>query len=153
MNQDTIAIETKIIAPVEQVWKAWTDPSLVLRWFGSDPDGLGVKAQMDVRSGGKFEVTFANSDGAQHTCYGVYAEVEESGRLTFSWTWKSEPGVESFVTVLLAADGAFTRTQFRHAGVGTKSAHNYLFGWQSSFEKLEKVLTSATDHQSGGGQQ
>ena len=43
---DTINIETLIKASVEEVWKAWTDPALILNWFGSDPDGKGLKARL-----------------------------------------------------------------------------------------------------------
>jgi uncharacterized protein YndB with AHSA1/START domain len=140
MEQDTITIETIIHAPVEQVWKAWTEPAFVLNFFGSDLDGWGVKAELDVRPGGKYQVTFANSDGAEHTGNGVYTEVKAFNCLTFTWTWKSEPGVESFVTVVLIPEGDFTRLQFQHANVGTASAHNYLYGWQQSFLKLERML-------------
>jgi uncharacterized protein YndB with AHSA1/START domain len=39
-------------APVEQVWKAWTDPELVKRWWGPNHFTCPL-AQMDVREGGK----------------------------------------------------------------------------------------------------
>lgn len=39
-------------APVEQVWKAWTQPELVQRWWG--PTGFTAPvARMDVREGGR----------------------------------------------------------------------------------------------------
>ncbi len=38
-------------APVEQVWKVWVDPNMVMRWWG--PDGfMSPSAKMDVREGG-----------------------------------------------------------------------------------------------------
>ena len=114
---------------------------MILQWFGSDPDGRGVKATLDVRPGGHFEVTFQNSDGAEYNCFGVYREVQAPKLLTFTWEWKSEPGVESFVTVLLTSEGNFTRMHFEHANLGTASVHDYLPGWRSTFEKLERLLT------------
>ena len=39
-------------APVEQVWKVWVEPKMVMRWWG--PDGFtSPSAKMDVREGGK----------------------------------------------------------------------------------------------------
>jgi len=137
---DTINIAYHINATIAGVWKAWTDSSLILKWFGSDPQGTGIKARLNVQPGGTFEVTFKNGDGTVHTCYGVYAEVDEPNKLTFTWSWKSEPGVKSFVTVLLEPDGESTQMKFQHAHVGHESAHDYEFGWKSTFQKLDKVL-------------
>ncbi len=55
---DKITIETTIHASIEKVWKAWTDPALIMNWFGSDPGGKVLEARLDVRPGGRFEITF-----------------------------------------------------------------------------------------------
>jgi len=139
--EDTIFIEILLNAPIEEVWKAWTEPSIILKWFGSDQKGKGIKAEIDARPGGRFEITFANADGDKHTCFGIYHEVKNYSKLSFTWEWKNEPGVESFVTVKLTPVEHSTRMQFEHARVGTSSSHSYLAGWQSTFKKLEKVLS------------
>jgi len=137
---DTIKIETIIHAPVKKVWQAWTDADLILNWFGSDPNGNGLKAVLDPQPGGYFEITFSNADGTEHTCHGVYRAVERLSKLSFSWAWKNEPGVESVVTILLTSENDFTRMQFEHAHVGIASKHSYLDGWTRTFEKLDRVL-------------
>ncbi len=142
ISNDSIHIEKKINAPVKDIWRAWTDPATILKWFGSDPNGWGLKAELDVQPGGHFEITFCNGDGAEHTCSGEYKDVQEFSRLSFSWMWKSEPGVTSFVTVALPPEGNITQMQFTHANVGTASAHNYVKGWESAFLKLEKALAA-----------
>ena len=139
-TDDSIGLEINIYAPIQEVWKAWTDPALMLKWIGSDPRGKGLKAQMDVRPGGEFEITFSGSDLVEHTCFGIYTEVKEIRKLIFSWEWKSEPGVESLVIVELIPDGNFTNMQFEHTGVGNRSMHNYLEGWAMTFEKLKQLL-------------
>ena len=142
MNDEKVTIEIPISAPIEKLWKAWTDPALISRWFGSDPDGTVMNAELDVRAGGTFEVTFKDSDQTEHTCSGVYKDVQEFRKLVFTWTWKSEPCVESFVTVQLTPDIDFTRMLFEHAHLGTASSHNYLSGWKSTFAKLERLVRS-----------
>ena len=121
-------------------WQAWTEPAWVRRWFGSDPAGVVLSAELDVRPGGGFAVGFRDSDGTVHTCSGVYAEVRPRERLAFSRRWQSEPGVESFVSVSLAPQDGGTELRFEHARLGGASLHDYEQGWARTFAKLERAL-------------
>jgi uncharacterized protein YndB with AHSA1/START domain len=140
MDENKVRIETLLHAPVGEVWKAWTDRDTVLKWFGSDPEGSGLKARIDLRVGGQYEISFQNADQTQFTCLGEYSEVEEFHKLAFNWMWENEPGVISQVTVLLTPDGKATRMHFEHRDLGTASAHDYAPGWQRTFEKLRRML-------------
>lgn len=139
-GNDTIFIEHKFNAGADRIWKAWTEPLLIRQWFGSNPDGKVLDAEMDVRPGGRFEITFKDSDGTVHNCSGIYKDVQPNSRLTFTWMWKSEPGVQSFVTILLLPNDSNTMMQFEHTNVGYNSAHNYAKGWKDTFQKLEERL-------------
>ena len=138
--KDSVCIETILHASVEKVWEAWTEPSVIMKWFGSDPNGEVLRAKLEVRPGGSFEVTFRDSDQTEHTCSGIYSEVKKLSKLAFSWHWKSEPGVESFIVLLLTEEGQTTKMQFEHMNLGSGSKHNYVKGWQSTFLKLEQLL-------------
>ena len=140
MSTDHITINRLINAPIARVWIAWTDPNYALQWFGSDPNGKGIQASMNPQPGGSFEITFQDANGTQHTAFGQYTLVEPPTRLAFTWSWKNEPGVESMVTVILFDEDEITRLQFRHEGFGDASAHQYLAGWQSTFDKLDRCL-------------
>lgn len=141
MTKTDIHIETIFHAAIDKVWEAWTDAN-AMTWFGSDADGQVLKARIDARPGGSFEITFQNSDKTEHTCYGVYEDVRQPNKLSFSWKWKSEPGVRSFVTVLLSSAGKdTTKMNFSHVDVGNASAHDYKKGWQSTFLKLNRILS------------
>jgi uncharacterized protein YndB with AHSA1/START domain len=139
---ETISIEKVFPASLHAVWNSWTDPECIMQWFGSDPNGKVLKASLDVRPGGHFEITFQDGDMTKHTCTGKYTEVLEFSKLSFTWMWKSEPGVESLVTVLLTAKGNITKMQFEHANTGNESKHAYYKGWQDTFSKLERILSS-----------
>lgn len=141
-NADTITIEKIMNAPVEKVWAAWATPGMVSKWFGSNPNGTVQYAQLDVRVGGSFKVSFSNADGSPHTCFGVYTVVKPYSMLGFTWAWIAEPGVESLVTVKLTPQGNKTLMLFTHANVGYASAHNYLKGWGDTFLKLERALAT-----------
>lgn len=138
-----VRIEWRFDAPPEKIWAAWTDASMVRRWFGSDPNGEVLATYLDVRPGGRFEVTFANADGTQYTALGVYRRVEPFRLLQFSWQWKNEPDVETSIRVALSAEGTGTRMEFEHAGLIHLSTHDYASGWRSTFEKMEKAVSSS----------
>ena len=139
-GHDSIQIETVFNASPEKVWQAWTDPAVILSWFGSDPHGRGISAEIDNRPGGSFQITFVDSDQTEHTCSGIYKNVTELQKLEFTWNWRSEPGVESYVTVILNPDGQKTKMIFIHSKLGTNSRHNYLDGWHTTFLKLKQHI-------------
>jgi uncharacterized protein YndB with AHSA1/START domain len=144
MSDDGIRIEKSFNATVEKVWAAWTEPQLLLKWFGSDPDGKGIKATMNVQAGGSYKITFQDSNGTQHTCLGKYLIVEKFKQLSFTWEWKNEPGVESLVIMTLIPENSNALMTFEHRNVGTASAHNYLTGWKATFLKLERIVGEMT---------
>lgn len=141
IDTDKVQLEILLTATVEKVWRAWTEPDQIAKWFGSDPNGKVLKAILHVYSGGSFEVTFKDNDQTEHTSFGTYSVVREFSNLEFSWNWKSEPGVESFVTVELKGENNFTRMLFKHERLGKGSQHNYEEGWKSTFLKLEHSLS------------
>jgi uncharacterized protein YndB with AHSA1/START domain len=142
-DQTSVQIARRFAAPRALVWQSWTDPAMVSRWFGSDPAGQVLSAQLDVRPGGSFAVAFVDSDQTMHTCRGLYQEVQADNKLTFSWCWESEPGRESIVTVLLKSKGKGTEMAFAHARLSRDSSHDYKRGWQRTFDKLARVLALA----------
>jgi uncharacterized protein YndB with AHSA1/START domain len=148
---DHLIMEIIIDAPLKKVWNAWTDPDLILQWIGSDPDGKGLDAVMNVHPGGSYEIHFMNSDHTEHTCYGNYREVVEFSKLSFSWRWKSEPDVDSLVSILLIQTGRQTRMQFEHQGFGYQSAHSYAEGWKGAFFKLNRALNKPDNEMQTAG--
>jgi len=135
-----VNIEWLFNTSIEKVWQAWTDPSIVNKWFGSDPGGTVIGASMDVIPGGHFEIAFKDSDETLHTCFGLYTEVDLNFKLNFTWSWKSEPGHISFVKIGFEKMTKGTSMQFEHAWLNPGSAHNYKAGWNNTFLKLDNYL-------------
>ena len=72
-------------APREAVWRAWTEPAEIERWWGrrgwSTPPG---SATLDVRPGGEFRIPSVRDDGgAEMVTTGVYREVVAPELLTW----------------------------------------------------------------------
>jgi uncharacterized protein YndB with AHSA1/START domain len=100
-----------------------------------------VRAELDVRPGGRFRVSFRTGDGERHEVGGVYREVVPGSRLVFSWVWHSTPERESLVTVTMAKDGDGTLLTLHHEQFFDEKARDgHSRGWTCTLEKLERFL-------------
>jgi uncharacterized protein YndB with AHSA1/START domain len=138
-----ITITRVFDAPRELVWKAWTDPDQVARWWG--PPGVTTeKVTMDVRPGGMLRVTSVSADGSEMTVTGVYREIVEPERLVFE-----EPPEESWhegaVSVLTLTDLGDGRTEMAvTTTIHTTEDMRRLAegGMKGSFDRLAELLES-----------
>jgi len=129
------------VAP-EKVWRAWTDPEAVKRWWGPGPGEPVSLAELDVRVGGRFRIVFGGPDGKAHECAGVYREVMPNRKLVFTWTWpNSTPERESLVTITFRPAGKGTELVFLHEQLfDEKVRDDHKRGWSGSLDKLERYL-------------
>jgi uncharacterized protein YndB with AHSA1/START domain len=75
-----LTITRTFAAPIEVVWRAWTDAELLMRWFC--PKGFTVlNTEMDARVGGKWSSTMRSADGETFHHSGEILEVEPLCRL------------------------------------------------------------------------
>ena len=129
------------VAP-EKVWRAWTDPEAVKRWWGPTPGEPVSAAELDVRAGGRFRIVFGGPQGTDHECAGVYQEVVPNRKLVFSWHWpRTTPERVSRVTITFNAVDAGTRLVFRHDQLFDEAARDgHKRGWTGSLDKLAAYL-------------
>jgi len=129
------------VAP-EKVWRAWTDPQAVRKWWGPGPGEPVSAAELDVRAGGRFRIVFGGPDGKAHECAGVYKTVEPSRRLVFTWCWpNTTPDRISVVSIEFRAAGKGTDLTFRHEQLfDEKVRDDHQRGWSGSLDKLERFL-------------
>ena len=96
---------------------------------------------MDVRVGGTYHIAFSTTDGELHAVSGVYQEVEENRRLSFTWAWQSTPERVSLVTIELEPAGGGCDLRFRHDRFFDQQARdNHNRGWTGSFAKLDQFI-------------
>jgi uncharacterized protein YndB with AHSA1/START domain len=132
------------VAP-EKVWRAWTDPQALSRWFGPGGPQPAALAELDVRVGGRFRVLFGGAEGTEHEVRGVYREVVPNRRLVFTWSWpRTTPERESLVTVEFRKAGRGTEMVFKHAQHFDETVRDgHRQGWSEAFAKLEQYLKTA----------
>ena len=129
-------------APRERVFRAWTEPEQLVKWWG--PKGCTVpEHSIDVRVGGAWRTTMRSSEGNEHVVAGVYREITPPERLVFTWAWETEGprGHETVVTIELRERDGGTELQLTQELFETETSrdmHNQ--GWSSCMECLDETL-------------
>ncbi len=133
-------------APRSLVFKAWTQPEHLARWWA--PQGLTLVAcEIDVRPGGAWYRRMRSPDGAEHVKRGVYREIEAEERLAFTYLDEDADGrrgPETLVTVTFEELGARTKVTLHHTGfdsIGSRDAHQG--GWNSALQRFAEYLAQA----------
>src|SRR5262245_65420707 len=81
---------TRIIAaPPEKVYKAWTDPELLKRWFAPLPYTTPV-AELDVRPGGANFIVMRSPEGVDMPNRGDYLEAVPNKRPVFTYAYTKD---------------------------------------------------------------
>jgi uncharacterized protein YndB with AHSA1/START domain len=132
-------------APRPLVFKVWTRPEHLVRWWG--PRGYTTPScKMDVRPGGAWRLCMRSPEGTLHWLQCVYREVVEPERLAFSWAWEDadgKPGHETLVTVTFAEQDGKTRLIVHQAVFESDTARDrHHEGWSGSLDRLEDYLAS-----------
>lgn len=82
-----ITIRTIIDAPLDKVWKCWSDPRHITQWCNASDDWHAPKAENDLRPGGKFLTRMEARDGSFGFDFeGVYTKVKEHALIEYDLT-------------------------------------------------------------------
>lgn len=76
-------------APREALFKAWTDPEQMTKWWG--PNGFDSTCDVDVRKGGAYRIVMRSPDGTEYPITGRFLEVEAPQRLVMSANCSEHP--------------------------------------------------------------
>jgi uncharacterized protein YndB with AHSA1/START domain len=139
-GRPSLIIKRRFKAPPAQVYGAWTEPAQLARWFGP-AQARTLRAEADVRVGGRYHIVFVGPDGEEHDVSGIYREVVANRKLVFTWAWRTMPERESLVTVTLADDGDGTLLTLTHEQFFDEPARDrHRSGWNGALDKLEQYL-------------
>lgn len=143
LAKPSLTLKRRLKAPPAKVFNAWADPEKLAQWFGPAHTVQDtVRAEMDVRPGGRFRVRFATDEGQSHEIGGAYKEVVPDKRLVFTWAWHTTPERESLVTITLAPDGDGTLLTLHHEQFFDEQARDgHQRGWTGTLEKLDRYLS------------
>ncbi|MGB6176387.1 MAG: SRPBCC domain-containing protein [Methylocella sp.] len=143
----TIVITRIFDAPRSLVFKAWTDPQHLARWWG--PKGFANPiCELDARAGGAWRIVMRSPAGIEYPCGGVYREIVEPERLVFTniaMDNEGNPVLDGLTTVIFAEHGGKTKLTLQTRAVAVAAhAAAYLAGmeagWTQSLERLAEEL-------------
>jgi len=121
-----ICVTKTIAAPLEQVYKAWTDSALASRW-------LGAGMQAEVKDGGAYR----NADG---DC-GKFLRVRENKDLRLSWENPAFSAPSLVDMALSDKGGGKTGLLLNHTRIQTRpEADGLRAAWGEAFNKLKAML-------------
>ncbi len=141
-------------APRALVWKAWTDPTHVARWWG--PAGVtNPVCEVDLRPGGAIRIDMRGADGSVSPMRGVFHDIVALERLVFTTSAFEDADGNPQLVVLNTAtfadhDGKTTVTL--HAVIVTSSpaVEASLAGMEEGWtQSLDRLAARLGDDQGG----
>ena len=145
MSDTELHLERLIAAPPDRVFAHWTQPELLIKWWG--PEGFDIPVHaLDIRPGGQWRTTMGSPDGKRMTVSGVYRTIEAPRRLVFTWAWEDDKGARGFeteVTVTFEAAPGGTKLVIAQKEFETaESRDQHGWGWNSTLNCLDKLLAA-----------
>ena len=106
-----ILIAREFDAPRHLVFKAWTTPELVMRWWSGHRGEMRL-AEIDFRVGGRWRYVMTAAGGYEVAFHGEYREIVPDERIVFTEIFEEMPAGEPAVNTATFAetDGRTTFT-------------------------------------------
>lgn len=155
---EQILVVTRVFdAPRELVFKKWTDPHDVKKWWG--PKGFTcLEFSIDLRPGGKYLNCMRSSEGKDYWSCGVYIEVDAPMKIVYTESFSGYKGnivspevygmsrdwpVETIVTLILTEHADKTRLMLQHFPIKpSKERDMRRQSWIEMFDKLADCLNT-----------
>ena len=145
-TDEQILITREFGAPKHLVFKAWTTPELVKRWWNANRGEVTI-AEIDLRVGGSWRYVMVTEDGFEVGFHGEYREIVPNERIVSTEVYEGMPEGEALNTLTLdEANGRTTLTILvQHTSKEHRDAHidsGMEAGMQDAMDLLEQVAAS-----------
>ena len=142
-DSTTIRLSHRFTAARSRVFRAWTDPKALQRWFAPNPAHSLRTAEVDLRVGGQYRIGMGASRDDMAYVTGVFQEVKPPERLVYTWLWEGVPPEEGETLVMVefhdrgnATEVVLTHSRFHDR----KALTNHREGWSGCFDGLAAYL-------------
>ncbi|SDP16400.1 SRPBCC family protein [Phyllobacterium sp. OV277] len=144
-----LVLERIVDVPRELVWKAWTRPEHISKWFTPKPWYIS-DCEIDLRPGGIFRTVMNSPEGEQSIIHGCYLDIVPNERLV--WTDALLPGyrpsAEPFLTSILLLEphgngGTKYTAMAIHRDEATRQKHEemgFYDGWGTVLDQLVEYV-------------
>jgi uncharacterized protein YndB with AHSA1/START domain len=144
---EQILITREFDAPKELVYKAFTTPELVKRWWSANRGEVTI-AEIDLRVGGTWRYVMVTTDGGFEVGFhGEYREIVPNERIVSTEVFEGMPDAEAVNTLTLTEENGRTTLTIlvQHASKEHRDAHiesGMEAGMQDALDLLEQVAIS-----------
>jgi uncharacterized protein YndB with AHSA1/START domain len=132
-----------IKAPRERVFRAWTDPDQISRWF-IPVDGWSAplsEISVDARVGGTWRVSMVDDSGTGYPAVFVYREIAAPERLVFTTGLPDQdPNDPDIATATVTLTEVGGNTEMTYQGISSDPDQSEVGGWQAMFERMATQL-------------
>lgn len=141
-----ILITREFAAPKHLVFKAWTTPELIRRWWHANR-GTMTLAEVDLRVGGKWRYVMMTPSGFECGFHGEFREIVPDARIVSTEVFEGMPDGEALDTITLTeANGRTTMTILvQHSCKEHRDAHvesGMEDGMQDALDLLEQTAVT-----------
>lgn len=137
-NESKVKVQAVIQAPVEKVWKYWTEPDHITKWYQASEDWHAPKAENDLRVGGKFLTRMEAKDGSMGFDFiGVYTVVKPQEEISYTL----EDGRE--VDISFIDQGNETKVVERFEPESSNPVDFQQAGWQAILDNFKTYTEEA----------
>ncbi|MBT0767563.1 SRPBCC family protein [Kineosporia sp. J2-2] len=142
----TILITRDFAAPKSALWRAYTDPELVRRWWAGEK-GEVTLVESDFRVGGTWRQMMTAGPGFEVGFHGEFREIAELEKIVCTETFEGMPDAYSVNTVTFTGEGDTSTLSMliEHTEAAHRDAHigsGMEEGMQGSMDALERVAIS-----------
>lgn len=147
MTRQALSLTTRrrYPAPIETVFRAFTEPEILTRWFSPSADIAIEVLDYDLRPTGSYRFGYRFPDGRLSTVKGRFRKVSRPARLTFTWTWEApdpHAGIETLVTIeLVPREGGTEILVVHELFPDHDSRDRHQDGWRTTLDRLAEILT------------
>ena len=140
--EGTITITRTFAASRERVFRAWTDPEDLKKWWGVTDGYTTPIAEVDLRVGGRYRLGMKPPDkDVVYIVGGTNREVQRPSMLVYTWAWEGRDATETLVTVEFRDLGASTEVTLIHEPFAdSQSRDQHLAGWTGCLDRLTKLM-------------
>jgi uncharacterized protein YndB with AHSA1/START domain len=141
-----ILISREFDAPRRLVYRAWTTPELIRRWW-SGQRGEVTSVEVDLRVGGKWRYVMTANAGFEVAFHGEYREIVTDERLVSTEVFEAMPDSQAVSTLVLTESGGRTTVSLLidHTTQDERDLHlayGMEGGMQEALDQLEEVARS-----------
>ncbi len=145
-TDEQILITREFDAPKHLVYKAFTTPELVKRWWNANRGEVTI-AEIDLRVGGVWRYVMMADGGFEVAFHGEYREIVPNERIVSTEVYEGMPDAEAVNTLTLTESGGRTTLTIlvQHASKEHRDAHidsGMEAGMQDAMDLLEQVAVS-----------